>query len=167
MIKSKLMKLLQVYLILVAAVFALVVGMRMIRFPYFSRTPFPRFGLGALEFAVIGAVGLTVLFVWIGIGVVVYYDAKRRGMEPLLWALVAALVPYLLGLIAYLVVRQPIQTVCAVCGQPFTATDIFCRNCGHAVQAKCSSCGRPVAVGARFCPNCGTPLTAPPAPAAP
>ncbi len=160
------MRLLQVYLILVAALFTLVVGIRMIRYPFFFHMPFPRFGLGGLEFAILRAVGLTVLFVWIGVGVAVHYDAKRRGMEPLLWALVAALVPYLLGLIAYRVVRHPEQTVCAICGQPFTAADVFCRNCGHAVQVRCSSCGRPAASSARFCPNCGTPLTAPPSTAA-
>ncbi len=167
MIKSKLIRLLQVYLILVAAIVALTVTFMMIRYPFFPRMHFPRFGMGVPAFIFLGAVGLAMLFVWIGIGVAVYYDAKQRGMEPLVWALVATLVPYFLGLIAYLIVRHPVQVVCGICGQPFTAADIFCKNCGHAVQAKCSSCGQPAAATARFCPHCGTPLAAPPAPATP
>ena len=164
MIKSKLIKLLQIYLILVGVIVASLVGLRMLDRSIFFRFPLAPFSLPA--FGVIASLGLLMLFVWIGIGVAVYYDAERRGMEPLMWALVAALVPYLLGLIAYLVVRHPVQVVCTVCGQPFSATDIFCKNCGHAVQTKCSSCGQPAAACARFCPQCGTRLAAPPTPAA-
>ena len=40
------------------------------------------------------------------IAVYVYQDAKRRGMEPILWALVAAIVPWFIGLIIYLLVRS-------------------------------------------------------------
>ena len=116
------------------------------------------FALGVQEMLIIGSVLLVILFVWIGIGVFVYYDAKQRGMEPLLWALVAAFVPYLLGLIAYLVVRQPIQGTCPSCGRQFSAADVFCKHCGHAVQAQCSSCRRAMSAGARFCPSCGTGL---------
>ena len=165
MIKAKLIKMLLIYLILVAVIVMFTVGFGMLRYRYFFRMPFPHFGLNIVAFPLFAAVGLAVLFVWIGIGIAVYYDAKQRGMEPLLWALVAALVPYFLGLIAYLIVRHPIQVVCSVCGHPFTAADIFCRNCGRAVQAKCSACGQAAAATARFCPHCGTPLAAPPAPA--
>lgn len=165
MIRSKLIRLLQIYLILVAVIVAFVVGIRIIGRSFFFHFPFVP--LGAIQFAIIAILGLLLLFAWIGLGVAVYYDAKRRGMEPLVWALVAALVPYLLGLIAYLIVRHPVQVVCAFCGQPLAGTDLFCKNCGHAVQPKCSSCGQPAAADARFCPHCGTPLVAPQAQAMP
>ena len=72
----------------------------------------------ALLVSFFGALILIGIFVWVGIGIAVYHDAKKRGMEPLLWALVATLVPYLLGLIAYLIIRHPIQSFCPSCSQP-------------------------------------------------
>lgn len=51
------------------------------------------------------------------IAVYVYQDAKRRGMEPILWALVAAIVPWFIGLIIYLLVRSGHSALhCAKCG---------------------------------------------------
>ena len=170
MVKAKLMKLFHIYLISVAALFVVLVIVSLGRwvFPFGHHFPtllrFPP--LLPLAFAGIGAIFLLMIFVWIGIGVAVYYDAKQRGMEPLLWALVAMLIPYLLGLIAYLITRHPIQSVCPACGQSYTSNDVFCKQCGHAVQTKCPSCGRPASTTARFCPNCGTPLSEPPAPSA-
>ena len=168
MVKAKLVKLFHIYLISVAALFVVLVMVaffaRMFplgyHFPTLLRFP----PLLPLAFGGIGAIFLLIIFVWIGIGVAVYYDAKQRGMEPLLWALVAMLIPYLLGLIAYLITRHPIQSVCPSCGQSYTSSDVFCKYCGHAVQTKCPSCGRPASTTARFCPNCGTPLAGPAAP---
>jgi len=68
------------------------------------------------------------IFLVIGIGIAVYHDAKHRGMEPLVWALVAALVPYFIGLIAYLVVRQPKAALCGSCGAFMTAGDSYCKS---------------------------------------
>jgi hypothetical protein len=121
-------------------------------------------GLAGFEAALIGSVLLLVVSVLIGIGVAVYHDAKQRGMEPLLWALVAALVPYFLGLIAFLIVRHPVQSYCAACGQSFAAADIYCKNCGQAVQTRCPSCGRPAETSTRFCSGCGTQLEPAPVP---
>ena len=39
-------------------------------------------------------------------------DSKRRGMSPVLWTLVAILVPNLLGILLYFVLRQPVVRVC-------------------------------------------------------
>ena len=43
-------------------------------------------------------------------------DSKRRGMSPILWTLVAILVPNLLGILLYFVLRQPLVRVCPQCG---------------------------------------------------
>ncbi len=61
----------------------------------------------------------------------VYEDARRRVMPPVLWILVAILVPNLLGFLIYFAVRRPIATPCAQCGQPVQANTRFCSWCGH------------------------------------
>lgn len=103
------------------------------------------------------------IFFVIGIGVAVYHDAKQRAMEPLLWALVAALVPYFIGLIAYLVVRQPKAALCGSCGASMTTGDSFCKSCGYRISPPCPACSRPVDASARFCQHCGANLSSPPA----
>ena len=47
-----------------------------------------------------------VLIVPILIGVYVYRDAKRRGMNALVWTLIALFAPSLIGFIIYLLVRN-------------------------------------------------------------
>jgi hypothetical protein len=61
----------------------------------------------------------------------VYADAQRRVMPPILWTLVAALVPNLLGFLLYFASRRPIALPCPRCGQPITPGQRFCSWCGH------------------------------------
>jgi predicted RNA-binding Zn-ribbon protein involved in translation (DUF1610 family) len=149
--------LLKIFLSLLAILIVISVGIPLAARTWFTAGPRTLLGLGAMEALIIGTLALLILFVGLSIALFVYFDAKQRGMEPLLWALVAALVPYLLGLVSYLVFRQPIQGICPSCNQQFAATDVFCGHCGHAVQSQCQSCRRPLSAGARFCPSCGTP----------
>jgi len=62
----------------------------------------------------------------------VYADAKRRGMRPVLWALIAALFPHLFGFLLYFALRQPMSPRCPKCGQPVTLDQRFCSWCGAA-----------------------------------
>lgn len=39
-------------------------------------------------------------------GVMVYRDAKARGMEPWLWTLISVFAPFFIGLLVYLAVRS-------------------------------------------------------------
>ena len=55
-------------------------------------------GSGLLILILLCVIGVEVL-----IGVMVYRDAKARGMEPWLWAAVCVLVPYFIGLFYYLI----------------------------------------------------------------
>ena len=114
--------------------------------------------------------GLLFLFAIIAIGIYVYRDARERGMDPGLWTLVAVLVPYFIGFIAYLIVRQSRRVVCPSCGARAVDSARFCPSCGHSLKASCPSCKLPVEGGARFCPACGaalpTPATTPAPPAA-
>lgn len=159
MIREKLIVLLKIFLSMLAILIVISAGLPLaIRAWYRPAAAGFHFPLGVAEALIIGTMLLVILFVAIGIAVFVYHDAKQRGMEPLLWALVAALVPYLLGLVAYLVFRQPIQGTCPACGRQFAALDVYCRYCGHAVQAQCPSCRRAMSAGTRYCPSCGTGL---------
>lgn len=105
---------------------------------------------------VLGVLGI--VFLGIGIGIAVYHDAEKRGMPGLLWALVAALVPYFLGIIAYLIVRQKVQRCCPSCGASTTGETAFCASCGHALSTKCPACSGSVDNDAHFCPHCGATL---------
>jgi uncharacterized membrane protein YhaH (DUF805 family) len=154
--KEMILKLFHVYLMSVAGLFVVLVSISLLSQGMIHGRGFPL--ILALLLSFVGALILIGIFVWVGIGIAVYHDAKKRGMEPLLWALVATLVPYLLGLIAYLIIRHPIQSFCPSCSHPFTPGDVYCRFCGAAVQVLCSACNRPTAPAARFCPHCGAQL---------
>ena len=67
-------------------------------------------------------------------GVLVWHDAKERGLTPWLWALAAVLLPLLAGLAIYLHLR------------------------GTTPGLRCSKCGGPVRSGFLVCPHCGTAL---------
>lgn len=68
--------------------------------------------------------------VWVlGLGYV-YGDADRREMPAILWLLVAALVPNLLGFLLYFVLRKPLGHPCPQCGQAITPEQRFCSWCG-------------------------------------
>lgn len=62
------------------------------------------FGLGM---ALILLIILLAIAVPLVIGILIYEDARKEGMEPpIVWALVAALAPGLTGIIVYFVVRS-------------------------------------------------------------
>jgi hypothetical protein len=71
-----------------------------------------------------------VLAVWLLCLGFVFGDARRRDMQPVLWVLVAALVPHLLGFLLYFVMRQPIASICAHCGRTISNHPRFCPWCG-------------------------------------
>jgi RNA polymerase subunit RPABC4/transcription elongation factor Spt4 len=88
-------------------------------------------------------------------------DARRRGMSPLLWTLVAILVPNALGMILYFILRQPIRSACPQCGSFVQSGFNFCPHCSHKLSPSCPKCQRMVTATDVYCPYCGTTLTAP------
>jgi hypothetical protein len=86
----------------------------------------------------------------------VYGDAKRRGMRPGIWALVAALVPNALGLIAYFLLREPLLQPCGACGASARRDCAFCPNCGSPLRPVCPACRRPLETAWSHCAHCGT-----------
>jgi len=85
-------------------------------------------------------------------------DAKRRGMSPTLWTLVAIFIPNGLGGLLYFVLRQPLSSACPQCGNPVQSGFNFCPRCSHKLSPTCPQCQHVVAVTDVFCPYCGTPL---------
>jgi RNA polymerase subunit RPABC4/transcription elongation factor Spt4 len=94
-------------------------------------------------------------------------DAKRRGMSPVLWVLVSLLVPYLVGMILYFVVREPLPFECPRCRRLVNAQFNFCPSCQCNLRPNCPHCRREIRPGDRFCPHCGATIgAAAPAPMA-
>ena len=85
-------------------------------------------------------------------------DAKRRGMSPVLWTIVAVLIPNALGIILYFLLRQPLRTACSQCGFFVQAGFNFCPRCSYKLGPSCPQCQRSVSVSDIYCPYCGTSL---------
>ena len=110
---------------------------------------------------VVSISALLILYVVIMLftAIFVYTDAKRRDMSPAGWALIAFFVPFLLGLIIYLVCRKPlVDFQCPNCGAGLTAYARECPKCGHSMLTQCPECEFPVQRGWKTCPRCGTRL---------
>lgn len=91
----------------------------------------------------------------------VYRDAKRRGMNPALWTLlVLILAPMYLfiGLVIYLLVRDPLPYACPQCSTSVSARFNFCPNCKYNLHPACPQCQQEVSDSDKFCPYCGTEL---------
>ena len=102
---------------------------------------------------------LFVLAVPLCIGILVYQDARQRDLPAILWALVAALAPSMIGLIAYLIIRSSRPSLrCPHCGAPVSESDLFCRRCSQPLHAVCPSCQTPVQPQWKVCPMCAAPL---------
>jgi RNA polymerase subunit RPABC4/transcription elongation factor Spt4 len=85
-------------------------------------------------------------------------DAKRRGMSPVLWTIVAILIPNLLGILLYFVLRQPVRSACPQCGSAVQPGFNFCPRCSYKLSPSCPQCQRLVGINDVFCPYCGTSL---------
>ncbi len=92
----------------------------------------------------------------------VYRDAKRRGMNGALWTLLVLILSpaYLfIGLIIYLLVREPLPYTCPQCAATISARFNFCPNCKYNLHPSCPQCQREVSYSDKFCPYCSTQLT--------
>lgn len=113
-----------------------------------------------------GAFVLSLLILTLGY---VYRDAKRRGMNGALWTLLVLILSpmYLfIGLIIYLLVREPLPYACPQCASTISARFNFCPNCKYNLHPSCPQCQREVADTDKFCPYCATQLPPPASPEA-
>ena len=93
------------------------------------------------------------------IGVYVYRDAKRRGMNAALWTLIAILAPSLIGFIIYLLVRGNYSNLkCPRCDATVTEQYVVCPKCGAKLKPSCPTCSTPVEPDWTVCPKCAQPL---------
>jgi RNA polymerase subunit RPABC4/transcription elongation factor Spt4 len=92
-------------------------------------------------------------------------DAGRRGMSRVLWTIVAVIIPNMLGIILYFILRQPLQSVCPQCGSAVQPGFNFCPRCSCKLSPSCRQCQRVVGANDAYCPNCGTSLGGPATPA--
>jgi len=97
-------------------------------------------------------------------------DAKRRGMNSVLWTLLVLILSpanLFIGLIIYLLIREPLPFTCPQCAATVSARFNFCPNCKYNLHPACPQCQREMSDGDKFCPYCATPLKPAGAPEAP
>lgn len=107
---------------------------------------------------ILGATLALFIFLYCFLVAYVYGDAKRRGMRPWPWALVAGFVPNALGFIAYFLLREPLLQPCGACGATTRRDFAFCAQCGAPLARTCPACRRPVEAAWGHCAHCGTKL---------
>jgi hypothetical protein len=88
----------------------------------------------------------------------VYGDARRRNMRPVMWALLALLVPNAIGFILYFILREPITDPCKQCSKPVGRQFGFCPFCGARQELSCPQCGAATQAEWAHCPRCGISL---------
>lgn len=88
----------------------------------------------------------------------VWADAKRRGMNAVLWVLLAIFIPNLIGIILYFILREPLPVPCPSCEAPVGKDLACCASCGTAVRPACPQCHRPSESGWTHCGHCGAAL---------
>ncbi len=87
-------------------------------------------------------------------------DAKRRGMNYVLWTVLVCFIPNAIGFIIYFVVRQPVRGKCPQCGATVNPGFNFCPKCKFNLHPACSQCHRTIEAGATYCPYCSAELKA-------
>lgn len=93
------------------------------------------------------------------IGVYVFKDARRRGMNAALWTLIAILAPSLIGFIIYLLVRGNYTNMnCPKCDTKISEQYVICPKCGLQLKPSCPNCKMPVEPDWKNCPQCTEPL---------
>lgn len=113
----------------------------------------------AIAFVLIPIILLIGFGIPLAIGLYVYRDARRRGMNAVLWTLVAILAPSLIGFIIYLLVRNSSSDMlCPRCDTPVKEDYVICPNCGAKLQPYCSNCATPLQPEWKVCPKCTQPI---------
>ena len=69
----------------------------------------------------------------------VYQDCKRRGEDPVLWAVVVFAATTFIGMLIYFLRRSEIKTICPACGRRISVKAKYCEECGTHVEKEDNS----------------------------
>ncbi|MDX2154528.1 MAG: zinc ribbon domain-containing protein [Bryobacteraceae bacterium] len=116
--------------------------------------------LGASEIVLLASIVPVILAIYALLAAYIYHDAKRRGMNHVVWTLLAVFVPNGIGIILYFLMREPRPQPCPSCGTVVKGKFAFCPSCGAGLNPACPSCRKPVESGWRNCAHCGSALPA-------
>jgi magnesium-transporting ATPase (P-type) len=113
--------------------------------------------------ALAGIITAMSLFMAVFIFMIAYVnrDAKRRGMNYVLWTLLVLILSpgwLIIGFITYFLMREPMPYPCPQCANTVGARFNFCPNCKCNLQPSCPQCKREIAETDKFCPYCGNDL---------
>lgn len=104
--------------------------------------------------ALIGSVRFIISIV---IGVIVYKDAKKQGLDAWLWSLTAMIVPSFIGALIYLVVSNQYarKWQCSNCKEVVLEDYNLCPKCEAVFQKTCKHCNKVMTPESTICPYCG------------
>ncbi|MBS1842137.1 MAG: zinc ribbon domain-containing protein [Acidobacteria bacterium] len=151
-------------LCLVLYVIAIAIGASVMVYAPDARPADMQNEMGLSVLAISGIITLASIFFAGGILLLGYVnrDAKRRGMNSALWTwFVLLMLPTsvgIIGMIIYLLVREPLAYPCPRCSNPVGARFNFCPNCKCDLYPSCPNCKREIAETDKFCPYCATEL---------
>ncbi|MFQ9441425.1 MAG: zinc-ribbon domain-containing protein, partial [Acutalibacteraceae bacterium] len=66
----------------------------------------------------------------------VYQDCKKRGDDPVLWAIVVFISTPFIGLLIYFLRRSEIKATCPACGHQISLKAKYCEECGTHIENK-------------------------------
>ena len=113
-----------------------------------------------MRFSIVSLVLMMIVIVLpILVGVYVYRDARKRGMNAVLWTLIVILAPSLIGFIIYLLVRGNYSDLkCPRCETAVKEQYVVCPKCGVKLRPSCPNCSTPVEIDWKVCPKCAQTL---------
>jgi Double zinc ribbon len=115
----------------------------------------PKAVLVLSPFFLLTLIGVAFLGAYVLLVGYVFGDARRRGMNHVLWTLLAIFIPNAIGIILYFILRDPVPVPCPGCGAPARKGHAYCASCGAVVRPACPHCRQPVEPGWRNCAGCG------------
>jgi RNA polymerase subunit RPABC4/transcription elongation factor Spt4 len=109
-----------------------------------------------IALTVVGFIVLFILVLFTALGVLVYRDAKKLGMNAWMWTLIAIYAPNGIGFIIYLIFRfnEKKKKHCTSCGKVVSDNFSVCPACGESLGRTCPSCKKPVEIEWKVCPYC-------------
>jgi double zinc ribbon protein len=114
----------------------------------------------SIPLVLMGTFIFVMFFIYVLLVGYIYGDAKRRGMRPVLWALLAFFVPNAIGVLLYFILRDPMLVRCPKCGAGTKPAFPFCPSCGASLSSTCPACRSSVEPGWTHCARCGAQLQA-------